>query len=74
MDKGVDFDLKMDKVPMDDIHRDDLVFKNGAIWVCASKATNTFINMENREKIELNDENLPKLKKLELIPQKWEVN
>ena len=41
--------------------------------MCASKATNTFINMENRDKLEIKDENVLKLSKLELIPIKWEV-
>lgn len=73
MDEAVNFDLKLSKVPLDDINRGDLVFKDGAIWMCASKATSTFVNMENRDKLSISDASIPKLNKLELVPVKWEV-
>ena len=73
-EEDVDFDLKMERVSLqENINRGDLVFRDGGIWMCASKATNTFTNMENKEKAEFKDGEIAKLNKLELIPIKWEV-
>ena len=63
----------MVKVPSEEIYRGDLTYYDGGIWICASKATNTFSNMEDNQKKQINDEQITKLTKLELIPVKWEV-
>jgi hypothetical protein len=41
--------LQINQVGYDEINRGDLIFKNGAIWICASKGANLFIDMDTRQ-------------------------
>lgn len=48
MSSESEFDLQMKFVGSDEVNRGDLIFKNGSIWVCASKGANLFVNVENK--------------------------
>lgn len=62
---NVEFDLKIKQVGADEVNRDDLIFKQGSIWTCASKGANLFINLEDRQQHkEMKDEKFMKLTKL----------
>ncbi len=49
MKENIEFDLKLSQASRDQIYRGDLIFKNGSVWCCASKAANLFINLDDRQ-------------------------